>query len=326
MLRTGSAVYSEFDITEFLCSYCSMEIRSLRCFLAVAEELHFTRAAKRLNMSQPPLTQQIQRLEAQLGVRLFDRDKRSVRLTASGVALVDEARQVLAQLDWAVRTVQRADQNDGGHLRIGYVPSALVPGLAEAFRTARPNNRPVTDTWTEMVSPRQVEALQQGEIDLGFAHTPLELGELRTMLLRREKLIAALPAGHRAIKLRRLRLQDLEQEEFVIWPRQGAPGYYDLVQSACNAAGFSPHVGQISSRLQIAVNLVAAGLGVTLVPSSFGALAVPGVMFKKIAEPIQSVELSAIWNPHRVGRLETTLQPLLDNLGALYGAEALEID
>jgi DNA-binding transcriptional LysR family regulator len=298
-----------------------MDIRSLRCFLAVAEDLHFGKAAKRLHMSPPPLTKHIQRLEAHLGVRLFDRDKRSVKLTASGLALVSEARQLLEQLEWATRNVRGAEQGEISHLRVGYVPSALITGLADAFRTARAAGTG-RDIWVEMESPQQVEALRQAEIDLGFVHTPLDQGEMKTLLLRREKLIAALPVGHHATGLNPLRLIDLKNESFVISPRQGAPGYFDLVQSACNAVGFSPNVGQVSRRLLVAVNLVAAGHGVTLVPSSFGALSIPGVVFKKIVGPIQTVELSAIWNPHRIGKMEMALGPLLDRLCALYEGPA----
>jgi DNA-binding transcriptional LysR family regulator len=274
-----------------------MEFRALRCFVAVAEELHFGRAAARLNISQPALTQQIKRLEGELGVLLFDRNRRSVKLNQSGVALMVEAQAILLQIERTTNVVKRAQHAGGGHIRIGFVPSALVAGVAKVFHAARVAMPEVTETWIEINSAEQIVALQQERIDVGLAHTPLDYGAMKAFPLIREPLVIALPEAHPAALAAQIRLSALNKEEFVISPREGAPGYYDMVQAIFSEAGFRPRVAHQARHLFALINLVSVGLGLALVPSSFKSLTVPGVVFREIEGLQQLVELSVMWNP-----------------------------
>jgi DNA-binding transcriptional LysR family regulator len=274
-----------------------MDVRSLQCFLAVAEELHFGRAATRLHMSQPPLSQQIQRLEASLGVRLFDRNKRSVKLTSAGAALVSEARLILKQIRNATEVVKRAEQGRMDHIRVGFVSSAILAGLGKVVQSLQTTDGDLVETWIEIGSAEQVEALRQDRIDVGFAHTPLDYAGMKALPLMYLPLMVALPSTHPATARRLVRLTELEGEPFLIGPRDGSPGFYDQVHALCNEAGFTPQVTQQGRQVFSLLNLVGMRLGVALVPSPFQFVSMPGVVVRSIEGPGRGIELSVLWNP-----------------------------
>jgi DNA-binding transcriptional LysR family regulator len=260
-----------------------MELRQLRYYVAVAEELHFRRAAARLHMSQPPLSQQIRQLEDELGCRLLTRSRRRVELTPAGEAFLRDARVILADLDGAVAAARRIDAGQTGRLRIGFVGSALVsllPGIVQRFRAARPH---VEVELRERSTTEQVAALATGAMDVGFVPLPVDETGLRAEVLLRERTIAALPEGHPCARLRRISLRRLAVEPFVLFPHAQAPGFHDrLITSLTAATGSPPRVVQEAAEMQTIVGLVATGIGVSLVPASVQHLALQGVAYRQV--------------------------------------------
>jgi DNA-binding transcriptional LysR family regulator len=274
-----------------------MELRHLRYFLAVADELHFGRAAARLHIAQPPLSQQIRQLEAELGFPLFLRTQRRVRLTEAGAAFRDEARTLLERLEQAKAAAGRVARGEAGALAVGFVASAtygLLPRLYRRFRERHPG---VALTLDEMSTAEQVEALRAGRIQLGLARPPVGDDALQAELLADEALVAALPARHPLAARATLPLRALAHEPFVLFPRQPRPGWIDVVQEACRTAGFRPAVAQEVLDLSTAVTLVAAGIGVSLVPASAQALRLDGVTYRALAAPTPRSPLVAVQRP-----------------------------
>ncbi len=261
-----------------------MELRQLRYFVAVAEELHFRRAAERLHISQPPLSQQIRALEDELGFALLTRTRRRVQLTAAGDAFLRDARAILTELDGAVATARRIDAGQTGRLRIGFVGSALlsiVPGTVERFRAGRPA---VAIELRERSTVDQLRAVRAGVVDVGLVRPPIEdEGALRAETVLRERTVAALPAGHELAGLSRVSLRRLAAEPLVLFPRDQAPGYHDLLIGALAGAGAGPHVIQYAPEMMTIIGLVAAGTGVSLVPASVSRLALDGVTYRPVS-------------------------------------------
>jgi DNA-binding transcriptional LysR family regulator len=258
-----------------------MELRHLRYFLAVAEELHFHRAATRLHISQPPLSQQIRALERELGVTLLERNRRRVALTAAGEAFRDDTRAILAAVDRASERAQNIARGSIGTLSIGFVGSAMfsetLPDILREFRSSRPD---VALVLRELPTVVQLQALVGGELDVGVIRGPIAASELdpqlELMTIQRERLVAALPADHPLAARRRLRAADLRGETFVILARRDAPGLFASLSAAM-------------------ISLVAGGFGVSLVPASVGSVDRSGVAFRPFAGPAPTIELSAAW-------------------------------
>ncbi len=271
-----------------------MELRQLRYFVAVAEELHFRRAAARLHISQPPLSQQIHQLETEIGCTLLARTRRRVELTPAGEAFLHDARVVLGELDGAVATAQRIGSGQTGRLRVNFVGSALlsiVPAAVQRFRTACPNveiqirERPTVD---------QIRAVIAGVVDVGLVRPPFdEQDELCAEVVLRERTVVALPSGHPLTALRRVPLRRLASEPLVLFPRSQAPGFHDLLISSLAATGIAPRVVQYAPEMTTIVGLVAAGMGFSLVPASVSALGLQGVSYRPVARAPHS-ELIAI--------------------------------
>ncbi|MGO4280804.1 DNA-binding transcriptional regulator, LysR family [Cupriavidus sp. OV038] len=291
----------------------TMEIRDLRMFMALAEELHFGRAAERLRISQPPLTKHIQQLEEQLGVMLFDRNKRSVRLTPAGAALVQEARRILNQAEVALQVVRRAQQGETGTLRIGFVAAVVYIGIEALFARLHRELAGVETVWEEMGSSEQVEALRKDRIDLGFAQVPMGVGEMAAHLVASVPLAAALPATHRLAGRAKIDVAALADEPFIVIPRESAPGYFDLTAATCLAGGFSPNFRHYAKHLLSVISLVALGRGVALVPRTLGTAAVPGVVLKPLTGAPAHAQYSAIWHP---GNPSPVLARAVELLGA----------
>jgi DNA-binding transcriptional LysR family regulator len=262
-----------------------MELRHLRYFVAVAEEGHITRAAERLGIQQPPLSQQIQALERELETQLFRRKPRGVELTAAGLALLDEARAILARVDEAVAAVKRTARGEAGRIGIGFTSSAsfhpFVPRAIRAFRQAHPLVALVLE---ESGTTELVAALRAQGLDIAFVRSPVgESGDLFVRPLLEEAMVAALPSGH-ALSAGRdpLPLTALADETFILYRRPVGPGLHDAIIAACDRAGFSPTIGQEAPRMLSTLSLVAAGLGVTVVPASMSRLETEGVAYRPL--------------------------------------------
>ena len=264
-----------------------MELRHLRYFVAVAEELHFTRAAERLHIGQPPLSHAIQVLEADIGAQLFERSKRWVRLTEAGKLFLDDARRILALADQAVETARRAARGEAGELRIGFTYSTpLTPLFAEVINRYRHHFPLVTLTLHEMATLRQLEAIGQRTLDLGFVRPPEVAVPNGVQLtpLREDPLMVVLPEWHPLAAKPALAISELAELPFVMYPPGGGTGIYPQIFRLCRAAGFVPRVGQTAGEASTIIGLVAAGSGVSLLPSSFDRIRMDGVCYRPLLD------------------------------------------
>jgi DNA-binding transcriptional LysR family regulator len=262
-----------------------MELRHLRHFLAVADEGHITRAAERLGMQQPPLSQSIRALEHELGAALFRRLPRGVALTEAGRAFEAEARAVLARIEQARAATRRIARGEQGRVSVGFTSSApflpFVPRILRGFREAHPL---IALSLEEGGTGELTDALRGERIDVAFIRTPLaDTAGLAVHPLLTEPMVVALPAAHRlAAAGGRLPLRALAEETFIVYRRPSGPGLYDAIFAACHAAGFSPHVGQEAPRIVATLNLVAAGAGVAIVPLSLQRMQLDGVVYRAV--------------------------------------------
>jgi DNA-binding transcriptional LysR family regulator len=273
------------------------ELWQLRYFLAVAEHLHFGRAAAALHISQPPLSRAIRALEQRLGVVLFARSRRRVELTPEGTRLLDEARRMLGQLERTVQEVRGMARGEEGRLRIGFVSLAdygVLPGLLKAFKSARPG---IALALREMLSPEQAAALAAGELDFGLLLPSVSAAEpLEHIVVQRERFVAALPSSHRlATGKGRLAVSALAGEPFVMVPRDIAPSLYDIVTGLAAGAGISFNVAQEAIQMQTVVSLVSSGLGVALVPGCIANLGRRGVVYREITDRHPRLDLWLAW-------------------------------
>lgn len=274
-----------------------MELRPLRQFVAVAEELHFGRAAQRLHMTQPPLTLAVQALEATLGLRLLERTRRSVALTPAGHALLQHARRLLAAADELPALVRAAAEGFSGQLRLAFVSSIAygpLPGWLRGFRQEHPD---VQLQLREATLDVQLQAFDADEIDAGFVlhapgAAPPGFGAWRALV---EPLVLALPEGHALARAPRPRLAELLQQPLVIFPRDIAPSLFDAVLAAYRERGATPHIAQEAIQMQTIVNLVSAGMGVAWVPSSVTLLQRPGVVYRRMPQAALQSETSLVW-------------------------------
>ncbi|MGD8288113.1 MAG: LysR substrate-binding domain-containing protein [Gemmatimonadota bacterium] len=245
-----------------------MELRHLRYFVAVAEELHFGRAAERLHVVQSAVSQQIKKLEREVGVELLARTKRRVSLTEAGRTFLDEARRTLDHADSAIRTARRAEAGQVGRLRVGFVDLSIYLGLPELLRRFRESCPDVDLIMTDMAHNDQEEALLHGELDIGCFASLEGNRELHSFEFASEPLVAALPGSHRAASRDTVSLADLREDPWVLFPRRWRTGYQKRVLEACAAEGFVPHVAQEAGPLHTLAALVGAGFGVALLPPS----------------------------------------------------------
>ena len=273
-----------------------MDLRKLRYFVATAEELHFGRAARRLGLSQPPLSMQLRALEEDLGVRLFDRDNRNVALTRVGALLLVEARRILAQVDQARSLVQRAGSGEYGSLSVGFITPveySFLPPLLREFRRHHPH---VALQLHELMTDQQLAELERGTLDVGFLTGPVMGNRLAHREVMTEPLIAAIPQGHRlAASVGRLSIKRLASEDVIIFPRNIAPALFDETLAFCQSAGFSLRIRQQVSQSQTIISLVSAGMGVAIVPASMRHLRRKGVMYRPFAERGPTMRSFAVW-------------------------------
>jgi DNA-binding transcriptional LysR family regulator len=277
----------------------NIELRQLRYFVTVAEELHFGKAALRLHMTQPPLSQAIQALEALLGASLFERNRRGVTLSAAGGALLPEARRLLAQAQELPQLAQRAAAGETGRLTLAFVSSAdysVLPPFLRAYRAAYPQ---VQITLQEATSDLQLDDLLHSRIDAGLLIPPLPdkaKGELDYLPVLNEPLILAAPAGLPGLKRKgAVALAKVPRLPLIIFPREIAPALYDAILSVFGAAGITPQIGQQAIQMQTIVSLVSAGMGIALVPQSVSNLMRPGVEYRSLSDPTPLVETGLAW-------------------------------
>lgn len=272
------------------------DLRQLRQFIAVAEHLHFGRAAATLHISQPPLSRSIQDLEAKLGAKLLERSRRKVELTAAGAWYLEEARQVLVRLERAGRSVAERSAGGTGALRIGFVTIAdysVLPGLLSRFKAAHPG---VSLALRELVTEIQLEALGSGDLDLGFVLPPLPARDVESITVNREPLVVALPGRHALARERGpLGVRALAEEPFVMVPATLARGLSDVVLGVCARAGFAPRIAQEAVQMQTVVSLVSSGLGVAIVPASLLNLRRSGVVYRPVRDRHPRIELRLAW-------------------------------
>jgi DNA-binding transcriptional LysR family regulator len=273
-----------------------MELRHLKYFLAVAEELHFRRAAQRLGMAQPPLSQQIKALEQQIGVLLLSRTKRRVELTAAGTVFAQEARKVLTEADRAVHAAQRAARGEIGQLEVGFVSGAVYGKVPSIFRLMRSRYPEISLVLKDLTTEEQMEAIQAHRLDIGLIRPPVVVSQSLTMqVVDREPLVVVLPRAHRLAGRRKISLKALAGEPFLQVPRRVAPGFYDQFVSICSSAGFFPQIVQEARTTQTIVSLVAVGMGISVVPASLRGLQRAGVAYRSLEGPAPTTELAVIW-------------------------------
>jgi len=272
-----------------------MELRQLRYFKAVAEELHFGHASEKLAVAQPALSRQVQALEKELRVDLFDRAHRRVQLTEAGKVVLAGATRLLAQADQLVEDARRAARGETGRLTVAFVGSAMYGPFPTALRTFRDRFPGVDLVLDETETTVQHRAVLEGRIDVGLLRAPFTDPELVAETLLREPIIVALPQRHALARRPEVKLAELSGEPFVFFPRGAQPSYAEGVWNACLAAGFRPRVVQEAIEMQTAIGLVGAGFGLCLVPAAVRGLRRPGVVYRPLAAPAPSTVLVATY-------------------------------
>lgn len=296
-----------------------MELRHLRYFAAVAEELHFGRAAQRLNIAQPPLSQQIRKLEQELRAKLFDRTKRRVELTGAGRLFLERARVILESADRAVTEARRAAGGELGQIRIGFMSAAMLDIFPRVFRRFAQTLPDVEIQLLQLTSQAQLGMLVDGTLDIAFA----DLGAGQTQFrasgvalevrpVTHERLVVALPPEHRLAARRTIAMRDLAAEPWISLPRQPRTGFYDQILGLCQNAGFSPRIARESEQLPTVLTLVAAGFGIALVPDCLLRVWEGEVAFRPLAEPAFT-NVTMAWRrdnrtPALAAMVETALQ------------------
>ncbi|GLW07645.1 isoleucine biosynthesis transcriptional activator [Microtetraspora sp. NBRC 13810] len=291
-----------------------MNLRQMEYAVLLAEERHFGRAAQRAGVRQPPFSQQIRRLEEELGVVLFERNTRSVQITAAGEAFVAEARRSLAHAGRAAELARQAGRGEAGRLAVGFVGSAMnvtLPPVLRAFRARYPGVEVVLQ---ELTSAQQIELLTAVGIDVGLIRGPVGWQAAQTVATRvvaREPMLAVLHAGHPLARLDPLPLARLRDEAFVLFPRRRGPMFHDLIVELAAGAGFEPRVVQEATRMQSIIGLVATGIGVSLVPGSEARLRRDDVVFRPLTPPGPPITLDLAWR-------RADSHPGVRNLRALF--------
>lgn len=274
----------------------SVDLRSVECFIRVAETLHFGRAATELHLSQPALSQRIRTLERDVGAVLLDRDRRGVRLTAAGQAFLSPARAAIAHGERAADSARRAAAGLQGRLRLGFTVIASYTSLPQAVQAFRSSCPQVTIDLVEINSPAVEEALDRGEIDLGVLHPPLERTHLQVLPLPHEQLVLAMPVGHRLADRPVITFADLADEPMLTAPRSVGPALFDKIVACFHTAGVEPQIVQEATPVTTLAGLVAAGAGIGFVTRGVALATRPGVVFRGVAGA-PTVPVAAAWAP-----------------------------
>jgi DNA-binding transcriptional LysR family regulator len=273
-----------------------MDLKRLKSMTVLAEELHFGRAAERLGIAQPALTQQIQALERDIGVQLFSRTKRSVRLTSSGQVMLSEAIRTLQQVERTILVARQAGRGQLGHIEIGFVGSAVFSGvLSGAIARYRAANPLVEFRLNELGIVHQLQDIGSGRLDIGIIRLPVRaVPELMITPIYRDPIILAIPARHPLAKLRSVPPRRLKGEQFVAVQIQEGVGFNAQVAELCTVAGLTPHITQRAGQFTALAGMVAGGLGLAFVPSSVKNLKIPDVVYRPLANSNQQSDLAMV--------------------------------
>lgn len=298
-----------------------MDIRKMRYFITVAEELNFSRAAERLMMAQPPLSQEIRKLEEELGVQLFHRTKRMVELTDAGKIFLEGARQTLLQVDRTIKETQLADEGKIGHLIIGFVDSTeTVIDILKKFRERFPRIQLIL---REMTTDQQIKALYEKQIHIGFIRSKQNNEILVSEVCSEECLKLVLHEEHSLVSLRNISIKSLVDEPFILFPRHFGTNFYDLIISYFWEHGVSLNIVQEAIQMQTIVNLVATGMGISVVPSSVESYKKSGVMYKDIQENTPKINLYVGW---RQDEKSVVLENFLTVVREVYATSQFEFE
>ena len=274
-----------------------MELRQLKYFVAVAEELNFRRAAEKLYMQQPPLSRQIRQLEIELGVELFNRSKRSVSLTEAGKAFLDEAKLTLTQAQRAVEAARQAQTKS--KLTIGFSICAFDRVLPEIIKMFRQKYPETLVNLTEMSKETQIKALLTNSIDLGFCYAPIDRAELASLTLISEPLVVVLPPDHFFARQKQIELRSLYAESFVMCPRHIKPDAHQQIIQLCDRAGFQPKIIQEASPPEVLLRLVESGMGISLMAANSEMRHNAKVVYRPLVEPVPVLKIATVWHKDR---------------------------
>ncbi len=270
----------------------NVEIRHLRYFLAIAEELNFTRAAEKLGIAQPPLSQQIKQLEQELGVQLLERDSRPVRLTEAGQYFREQAQIIVSRLEDLVTKMQKMGRGETGTLAIAFVSSATFEVLPVVLREFQKRYPKVQLDLFEMNTTEQKVALLERRINLGFVRPDLADEIIETEKIIEEPIVLAVPAGHKYTEQKSISLAKLSADPLICFPRMPEPSFGSFIVGVCREHGFEPNVVQHAGELQTALSLVAGGMGLALLPNSIRKIDREGVVYIPLTEPVPKTTLS----------------------------------
>jgi DNA-binding transcriptional LysR family regulator len=294
-----------------------MELRQIRSFLSIAETLHFGRTAELIHLSQPALSLQIQALEEEVGVRLFERNRRKTTLTAAGLAFRDDAAAALSQLDQAIRKARLAANGKLGLLRIGFISTAgneMVPNIIRRFRKLNPD---VQISLRAIPTADQVQMLETGSLDIGFLRLPIGgHSSLDVLTVHREPFVLVVPASHELAKRKRVRLREVSGQDFVMYERAYAPGFHDLIFGMLRKARIVPVVSQTAAEISTLISLVDAHIGIAILPASAVKHSVASVIACDIADQIPKSEIAiAVSKRVRAAVVDNFRSFALKNLG-----------
>ena len=274
-----------------------MELRQIRSFLSIAETLHFGRTAELIHLSQPALSLQIRALEEEVGVRLFERNRRKTTLTAAGLAFRDDATAAVSQLEQAIRRARLAADGKLGLLRIGFISTAgneIVPNLVRRFRDSNPD---VVFSLCNVLTTDQIRMLVAGSLDIGFLRLPIgEHPELEVVEVHREPFVVVTPASHKLAKRKKVALHELSGQNFVMYERSFAPGFHDLIFGMLRDAGVVPNVCQTAGQMPTLISLVDSGMGISILPASAVKNSVASVVACEIAGTIPRSKIAIAIN------------------------------
>ncbi len=292
-----------------------MELRHLRYFVAVAEELSFSRAAQRLHMAQPPLSMQIKQLEQNLGAQLFDRTGRGVRLTEAGRLFLGEVRRIFIELEQASRMAREADHGEVGRLSLGFIPAASNDLLPEVLREFRGRFHKVELFLHELMPDRAVQSLHDRQVDVSFLFLPCEDESVQFRIVSREPLLVAMPESHPLASESVLEIRALAGEDFILPARYSTPSLYGKIVEICRQAGFTPNpVQKEVGLMQTVIGVVAGGMGVALVPASLRNLNRKGVIYKEVRDPEAIVEMGIVWRRDNVTPVLASFLQVVDEV------------
>ncbi|NLV30371.1 MAG: LysR family transcriptional regulator [Acidobacteria bacterium] len=292
-----------------------MELRHLRYFVAVAEQLHFRHAAEIVHVAQPALSQQIRQLEKELGVTLLERSRHQVRLTPAGKAFYESALGVLRQADQAAARARKVDSGDAGTIRIGFVSTAAIRVLPDGVKRLQKQVPAAEVELSELAAGEQIDGLYREQLDIGFVHAKLSRDVLGTRIVARDRLIAAVPDSSPLARCRRVDLRDLASWPAIMPAGHSSSGFYEQVRMAYQMAGVRPERVHYTRLLQTGLLLVAAGVGVSLVPESFQLIHVRGVAYKKLRVEPPLCEMVAAWRRDNASPLLARFVRCLPELG-----------